>query len=121
MSGRVDGVEQLAATLAAAAPHVADLEQVDAQVGDLVLGVVRPPRVTGALASTVRAEPDSDGVTLAAGSPSVPYAGVIHNGWPGHHIRAQPFISQAIQKATDRIADKYEDHLTEVLSTVRGV
>jgi hypothetical protein len=63
---------------------------------------------------------DDAGVTFTAGSADVLYAGVIHNGWPGHHIAAQPFFTKAIDKTTDAIADQYEDHVDEALSTIKG-
>lgn len=120
MTGTVEGAGRLALTLGHAADQLADLGPVDREVGQLVLGAVDPPRRTGALASTVDAVDDAGGVTLTAGSPAVPYAGVIHEGWPAHHIRAQPFMTKAIDKTTDEIANRYERHVDEALSTVKG-
>jgi len=120
MTGTVAGVERFRSTLDQATHQLADLGPVDRQVGQLVLAHVAPPRLTGALASTVDAVSDDTGVNFTAGSGDVPYAGVIHNGWPGHHITAQPFFTKAIAQTTEAIADTYEDHIDEALSKVKG-
>lgn len=120
MTGTVAGAERLRVSLGEATRQLVDLRPVDRQVGQLVLGVVDPPRRTGALASTVAAVPDDAGVTFTAGSGDVPYAGVIHNGWPAHHVTAQPFLTRAIDRTEEAIADHYEGHVDEALSHVKG-
>jgi hypothetical protein len=119
--GDVAGVQDLRGSLRRAADELSDLSGVDREVGQLVLAHVDPPRLTGALASTVRAEPDAGGVTVAAGSPDVPYAGVIHNGWPAHNIRARPYLTDALDKQEAAIADKYADHADHAMAQVKGV
>lgn len=115
ISAEVLGVDHLRTGLRSAADDLGDLDPLTRDLGPLVLGVVDPPRRSGALADTVRADPDSEGVDIIAGSGSVVYAGVIHEGWPAHHIRANPFISRAIEKTEDRIADRGEKHLEDAL------
>ena len=101
--------------LRSAADDLEDLDPLTRDLGPLVLAAVDPPRRTGALADTVRADPDSEGVDIIAGSGSVAYAGVIHQGWPAHNIRANPFISRAIENTEERIADRGQEHLEQAL------
>lgn len=116
----VDGADRFRATLADAARGLHDLEPVDREVGNLIVGAARPPHVSGALENTITYDADAAGVTLKAGSGQVLYAGVIHNGWPAHHIKAQPFFTKAIDEKTEAIADLYAGHVADVLATVEG-
>lgn len=119
-NGGVSGAGEFRTSLHAAAGKLTDVALTMRDVGQTVLGAVDPPQRNGALASTVRIDPDSDGVDIIAGSSAVRYAGVIDQGWPGHHIKAQHYIGKAVDKTETRIADHLESHGIEALSDVRG-
>ncbi len=56
------------------------------------------PRRSGDLAGTIRALGSQAAGRVAAGKKSVPYAGPIHFGWPARNIKAQPFLTDALER-----------------------
>lgn len=73
------------------------------------------PRLTGALADSVHAEPTDTGSEVVAGGPLVPYAGVIHNGWRDHNIEPQPFLDDALEATAPDVRDRYDDGIEDVV------
>jgi hypothetical protein len=80
------------AALDAAARTVEDLgEPLEATAQALVRQAAgNAPRRTGRLASSVHAEGSAK--TRVRVVSDLPYAAAIHWGWPGHHIRRQPYL-----------------------------
>ncbi len=56
------------------------------------------PRQSGRLAGSIRALGSQTMGRAAVGKKSVPYAGVIHYGWPARNITAQPFLEEALSR-----------------------
>ena len=79
------------------------------------------PRASGALASTLRSSgPNAAGV-VRAGKKSVPYAGVIHWGWPRKNIRPQPWLVDAAKRTEPVWLDTYLDGINKILNNIEGV
>lgn len=76
-----------------------DMRDLMHSLGMIVVSAARPntPVLTGALAGTLRAGRGKTKAVVRAGRASVPYAGVIHYGWPARNISAHPFLSEAVQ------------------------
>lgn len=108
-----DGADRLASSMSDAAAALLDLDSVNEQAADDVLGYVNPPVRTGALASTVREEADALGFTLTAGGPKAPYA-------PAVHAR-NPFLTRATDDAKAAVTERYVDHVTDVVHHIKGV
>lgn len=70
------------------------------------------PRRSGTLAGTVKA-----GATQSFGyvRAFTPYSGVIHFGWPRHHIKPNPFIYDALDARADEVLKAYEDRMEELI------
>jgi hypothetical protein len=119
---RVQGARELRRTLKRAGEDMADLKDANMRAAQLVAqwGAVRAPRRTGALGGSVRAMRQVARARIVAGSPSVPYAGVIHWGWPARHITAQPWLSQAAVETQPAWLPQYETDLNKVLARVKG-
>jgi len=66
------------------------------------------PKLSGRLAGSVRPGGSQRGAVVRAGRGAVPYAGVIHFGWPRHNIRPQPFLYEAIDRRRDDVVRAYE-------------
>lgn len=117
---RVDvaGEHQLRDSAARAAADLDDLQPVDQAAATVAATRARAiaPRVSGRLAATIRA---TAGV-VTAGSASVLYAGVIHNGWPAHNIAPQPYLSQALAVTEDQLVELYADHTDKTIHRVNG-
>lgn len=75
------------------------------------------PKLTGALARSVRAAKSTRAVSLRVGSEvRVPYAGPINFGWPARNIKAQEFIYSTIGRQGDDWERSYIDVLDDFLS-----
>lgn len=73
------------------------------------------PRLTGALASSIRANRAQKRVQIKAGNSKVPYAGVIEYGWPRRGIESQSYLRRAAFDNKDYISQKYEDNIKDII------
>ena len=48
-------------------------------------------------------------------SKRLPYAGVIHYGWPAHRIKPNPFMLKAIEQTRGAVITRLETGLGEIL------
>jgi hypothetical protein len=118
----VQGLGQLVRTLRRAGDDVGDLKDAHARVAAIVAaaGASRAPRRSGALASSVRGSRQVRRARVSAGRASVPYAGVIHWGWPAHNIAPNPFLSEAAQDTESQWTATYQRDVQHVLDKVKG-
>lgn len=125
MAGQVQvrGAKQLRRTLKRAGVGLEDLKDAHAAAGSIVVAAGRTgaPRRSGRLASSVRASRAAASATVRAGGAQTPYAGVIHWGWPAHHITAQPWLSQAATATEPAWTAAYLEAVDRVLAGVKGV
>lgn len=84
-------------------------QPVAARAKDLV------PYLTGSLSASIRATATQTSGAVLAGKSSVPYAGPIHFGWPGHGISPQPFLYDALDQRRDEVVDIYERRVEELV------
>lgn len=75
----------------------------------------------GKLAASVRAGATTRAGVIRAGGARVPYANVIHWGWPKRNIAADHFISDAAIRTEPVWVKDYEDHMKRVVRSVKGV
>lgn len=113
-----DNLDGLAAGLRSSGEALADLDSPNRRAADVVLGGVNAPTRTKALAATVDAEVTSLGFTLIAGSPRVDYAGFVHRGT--RHMRARPFLTDALTAREEAVVDIYADHADQALGLIPG-
>lgn len=106
------GAGRLAASISDAAAALLDLGPANEDAAVTVLGYVRPPVLTGALAATVREESDALGFTLTAGGPGAPHA-------PYAHAR-DPFLTEALDDQQQAVANTYIDHAREAVDLIKG-
>ena len=84
-------------------------------------GKPKAPKVSGSLASSIKAANSAKYAAVKAGSPKkVPYAGVQHFGWPARNIQPQPFLDEAIRENFGEIRDTYEDALRAVVALLES-
>lgn len=117
---RVDGARRLRTTMRRAGIDMAELREVHAAAARLVAARADPPRRTGRLAATIRAGATQRQATVRAGYARVPYAPVIHWGWPARGIRAQPFLSEAAQASEPAWVELYARHVEQIINTIEG-
>lgn len=81
---------------------------------------VEVPRRTGTLAGTIRAGSSQRAGIVRAGKAAVPYAGVIHFGWPERNIAPQPFVYEAMDSRADEVFDLYAERIGHVVNGIGG-
>lgn len=76
------------------------------------------PVRSGALKGTVRAAGTVRDAIGRAGKASVPYAPIIHWGWPARGIPSRPFLRDAAQSIERDIEDRYDKQVSDMLDRV---
>lgn len=108
----LDGLDTFAQTVTDAAQALGDLDAVNITAGDTVFQAVEAPRVTGRLASTVRAVAGPDGFSVVAGGPDAPYAPYVH--------ARNPFLTRALDDREREVIGLYEAHVIDTVNTIQG-
>lgn len=113
----VRGLKELRRAVAKLDEGVHDLTEVGRSAAEIVLGEARTlvPRESGDLGRSMRTWARSGRSAVAAGKRAVPYAGVIHFGWPAHNIKPQPFLYKALDRRHDEVVAVYEERMAELV------
>lgn len=115
---KITGDDALRAALASAAGR---LDQTMVELGRTAAEIVKReadsivPVMSGTLQGSIRVGGGKKAI-VRAGKKSIPYAGVIHFGWPGHNIEPQPFLYEAADQRAEDVIKSYQeamDRLTE--------
>ena len=119
---RVEGAREFRATCKKAAVDLSSMQETHWKASALVWrkAVPRTPKRTGRLAASVRNAGTKTAAIVRAGSSAVPYAGVIHWGWPARNIAPQPWIADTAAESRDEWLAVYEAGVQKVLNTIRG-
>lgn len=98
MTVQVNGLKETIRSLKRFGVEVKDLKAAFKRIGDKVATDARTlaPSTSGRLAGSVRAAQQQNKAVIRAGGAKVPYAGVIHYGWPARNIEPHPFLTDAI-------------------------
>ena len=121
MAGRqvsVEGARELRKALKDVGDEAkAGLKDVNLEVAEIVAraAVSRVPSRSGALRETVRAAGAQTRASVKAGFKRVPYAGVIHFGWPARGILPRPFLYDALDARRDEVMDAYTDGMADLI------
>ena len=119
---QVEGARELRRTLKAAGDDLSDLTKVNATVSRYVAlrGAAMAPRRSGALAGSVRGNSAKASAIVRGGGARIPYAGVIHWGWPAHHISSQPFLVNAAHETEPTWTKYYLREVERIMSHIHG-
>lgn len=118
---KIDGLDKLVKNLKKLHPEIANgLKQINRDLADELVPVARSaaPRRSGRLADSVRSGSTATTGIVRAGGAKVPYAKVIHFGWPKHNIKPQPFLYDALDSRRGEIVDKYVERVTKIVDGV---
>lgn len=121
---QVDGGRELRKSLRDAGSDLQDLKTVHRQSAQLAANAAaqRAPEVTGRLRATIRAAgTKTAGIVRVGNNTRVPYAPVIHWGWPGHHIKANPFAVEGAHASEPVWLPLYQRHIDRTLSQIKGL
>lgn len=119
---RVEGLSRLRRGLRDLGDGVDDLKDANARAARIVAtaAAARAPRVSGALAGTLRGNRAAGRASVMAGRASVAYAGPIHWGWPARGIEANPFVVDAAQATEGLWLSGYEADIDDLVDRVKG-
>lgn len=113
----VRGLSEVTRLLRRLGDDMEDLKDANARLsGDIAQRASAiAPRLTGALASSIRGNRAQKKLQIKAGNARVPYAGVIEFGWPSRRIEAQPYLRRAAFREKDLIKQRYEDNIEQII------
>ena len=114
---QVKGLNEVLRALNQIGADFEELKDANKELGDEISAraAALAPRLTGALASSIRSNRAKKRVSIKAGSARVPYAGVIEYGWPRRGIPAQPFLRKAAFEDRDLIQRTYEENIKSLI------
>lgn len=111
----VDGATELVRDLGRARDRLGDLSTVHLTAARAVLAQTRPPRRTGALAATLRAEGSAAGAVVMAGGGRVHYAGPQQWGVPRRNIPATYYLTDALERSATALDEIYAAGVQTIL------
>ena len=113
----VKGADRLERTLDGAADELARMDAAAAETSRIVAaaGAALAPKASGALAASVRAEPQGPVVQATSASPYAPF---VHYGTK--LMAARPFLIAAVRQTEQVWIGSYTRNADQVLSHVKG-
>lgn len=112
---RITGLNQTLRKLSQAGADAQDMKALMHEIGMLVVNAASPPVLSGALKGSLRAGRGKTKAVVRAGGARIPYAGVIHYGWPARNIEPNPFITDALRRQQGAAFNKLEDGIQAIL------
>lgn len=112
---RVDGLAATLKSMEKAGAEAQDMKALMHSLGSIVIRAASPPRQSGALAQSMRAGKGKTKAVVRAGGARLPYAGVVHYGWPARNIRPQEFLSTALQRQMGQILGALDAGIGDIL------
>lgn len=118
----INGASQLARTMRKAGADAKDLKAVNRKAADVVVPAAQglAPVRSGRLEGSIRAGATQKAGVVRAGRKAVPYAGPIHWGWPGHHIKPHPFLADAAKQTEPGWVALYEQEIQKIIEQIQG-
>jgi hypothetical protein len=116
----VEGRRELSRALAKMGERSGQLKEIHSRLALPLAMAARgeTPVISGELVGTVRAAPTQKALQLRAGSRSVPYAGVIHYGYPRRGIEPNPFLIRARDAMREDLLEGYRRYMGELVEKV---
>jgi hypothetical protein len=113
---RIEGLRELNARLRAAGDDSQDMPDLMHRIGNIVIANARPKRVTGSVASSMRAGRGRTKAVVRAGyKRRAGHAGVYHYGDPHRGHKAHPFLVDALKRAQVAVVTELSTGLDQIL------
>lgn len=115
---RIEGLRRTLRDLHRAGVAAEDIKDSMHRLGSMVVESAQPrvPVASGRTRATLRAGRGKTKAVVRMGGAKVPYAPVIHYGWPARGIRAQPSLVEAFQAMQPRLVVALSDELAGLLA-----
>lgn len=116
------GGKRLRKELKAGGIDLKDMRDIHMQAARVVSQSAKPatPKVTGALAASVRPGATRTASVIRAGKGTVPYANPIHWGWFRRGIQPQPWLSKAAQRTEPTWLPLFMEELDRIIAQCSG-
>jgi len=117
LSVTVYGGRELRKALKETAGDTDDLKELNKKIAEIVVdeAVKHVPVQSGKLKASLKAFGAATKARVTAGRKSLPYATVVHWGWPQRNIEGSFFLTNAMEKKQSQILEAYEDGLEQIL------
>lgn len=112
---RIEGLNKTLRSLSKAGADATDMKNLMHEIGMIVVRAANPPTLTGRLKGSMRAGRGKTKAVVRAGGARLPYAGVIHFGWPAHNIAPNPFFQRALAAQRGAAFTKLEQGIDEII------
>lgn len=112
---RVEGLSKTIRALSKAGADAEDMKDLMHSIGTVVVRASNVPVVTGKLQASVRAGRGKTKAVVRAGRKSIPYAPIIHYGWPARGIPARPFLADALQRQRKTTIDMLDEGIWTIM------
>lgn len=119
----VTGLREVVRSLNQFKQATEDLKDANNAIGSKVSrdAVATAPKLTGALAGSIRPNRAKNNIQIKAGGAKVPYAGVIEYGYPTRGIEAQPFLRRAAWDNMGYVKEEYARNIQGLVQKYIGV
>ena len=117
LSVTIHGGTQLRRALKETAGDTDDLKELNKKIAEIVVdeAVKLVPVRSGKLKASLKSFGAASKARVTAGRKSLPYATVIHWGWPQRNIEGSFFLTNAMEKKQPQILETYHDELDKIL------
>lgn len=116
---RVDGLNRAIRAATKAGADSENMRELMHSIGEIVAGRGRAlaPARSRHMRDSIRAGRGKTKAVVRTGfeSKRLPYAGVVHYGWPARHIKPSNFMLKAIEQTRGEVITRLETGLGEIL------
>lgn len=117
VSVQTQGLRAASRALSKAGDYAEDQKELMHEIGMVVANEAKriAPVRSGTLRDTIRAGKGKTKAVVRAGFKRVPYAPVVHYGWPDRNIPAQPYMYQALANTRTEVMSRYDRGMEALL------
>lgn len=117
VSVKTEGLRAASRALSKAGDYAEDQRQLMYSIGLIVVHEAKriAPVRSGLLRDSIRAGKGKTKAVVRAGFRRVPYAPVVHYGWPDRNIPAQPYMDQALATTRNEVMARYDQGMQALL------
>lgn len=112
---QIEGLNRTVRQLSKAGADAQDMKNLMHEIGMIVVNAANPPVRSGALSGSLRAGRGKTKAVVRAGGARIPYAGVVHYGWPARGIRPNPFLIEALAARQAVVFQRLDRGLDDLL------
>lgn len=113
----IDGLNQTLRALSKAGADAENMRELMHSVGNIIVAGAQAhiPVRTGALSASLRAGRGKTKAVVRAGRALVPYAGVIHYGYPARNIAPTMFLVKSMRANQQAVIERLNEGLNDLL------